>query len=236
MARIVYSGLVTEMKGKLNGSVLQSNKSGNIIRTRSPKRVSPTNAQSEQQRTHLGWLAAYSALTITQKGQWETFANTYDFESRFGETYPITGPNWFEAINSMRAHHGVAQTDTPPGENAPDALPSFSVITDPSDFVISLNASYNFTSNPTLIWATLFSRRATLSQQSRLRLIDSISGSTSDEISIGDSYENYFGVSLASYFSTLDDSYGIVVGLQPVSSSSYQPYQATFVLEQYADI
>lgn len=114
MARIIYSPVITEIKGSIGGMTFQKNASGTIARLKPRKPKTNTQKQRDQQpRTKL--LQQYwQNLTLAQKIEWNTFAGNHNKIGLNGQEKKLTGYQWFLTINQNRALFGDSFLEEPP--------------------------------------------------------------------------------------------------------------------------
>jgi len=114
MARIIYSPVVTEIKGSIGGMTFQKNASGAIARLKPKKAKTNTQKQKDQQpRTKL--LQQYwQNLTLAQKIEWNTFAGNHNKIGLNGQEKKLTGYQWFLTINQNRLLFDNAMLSVPP--------------------------------------------------------------------------------------------------------------------------
>lgn len=100
MAKIKYSALVSDMRNKLNGSVLSKNRYGSYMRNK----VTPVNPQTTAQqevRQRLGSLSsAWGGLTEAQRSSWRALAPSFPFTDIFGDQKELSGQVLFVKLNS----------------------------------------------------------------------------------------------------------------------------------------
>lgn len=100
MAKIKYSALVSDMRNKLNGSVLSKNRYGSYVRNK----VTPVNPQTAYQqavRQRLGSLsAAWRNLSQPQRLAWSETSKSAPFTDIFGDTKVLDGKAFFVKLNS----------------------------------------------------------------------------------------------------------------------------------------
>jgi hypothetical protein len=113
MAKIKYSALVSEMRNKLNGSVLSKNRYGNYMRNK----VTPVNPQTSFQTASRQLLASLSqgwaGLTDAQRQAWRDFAKTVPFTDIFGDQKFLDGKAMYVKCNANLTNVGEATISTP---------------------------------------------------------------------------------------------------------------------------
>lgn len=108
MAKIKFSALVSEMSGKLNGSVVVRGKSGAFIRNR----VIPINANTASQnavRQNFAIISkAWSNLTETQRATWNAGVENWKYSNLFADIKKLSGKALFQKLNSNLVLNGFA--------------------------------------------------------------------------------------------------------------------------------
>ena len=114
MAKIKLSAIVSEMRGKLNGSVFSKNRGGAYLRTK----VTPVNPQTLAQglvRATLTNLSqAWRSLTEAQRLAWNGAVSSFTGTDIFGDVKTPSGINLYNKLNLNLAAIGVAPINTPP--------------------------------------------------------------------------------------------------------------------------
>lgn len=114
MAKIKYSALVSDMRNKLNGSVLSKNRYGSYVRNK----VTPVNPQTSFQLNQRALLSSLSSewrsLTQSQRDAWAAAAQAQPVTDIFGDNKILSGQAFFVSRNLNLAGNGTA-TITNPG-------------------------------------------------------------------------------------------------------------------------
>lgn len=99
MAKIKYSALVSDMRNKLNGSVLSKNRYGSYVRNK----VTPTNPQTQFQQQQRSILASVSAswrgLSAAVRQGFTNLAEEHPFTDIFGDAKKLDGKAMFSKLN-----------------------------------------------------------------------------------------------------------------------------------------
>lgn len=113
MARVMFTAIVADIKGKLSGSVFQGGRTGTIIRNNSYGGGRKTDRWA-QRRATLGYLSAYFRdLTSLQKNAWTAFGGGVTSFGPFGGTHNLTGQQAFIKCNANRLLVGLTILDSP---------------------------------------------------------------------------------------------------------------------------
>jgi hypothetical protein len=120
MARIKYSALVSDMRNKLNGSVLSKNRAGSYIRNK----VTPVNPQTAFQQTIRQRLGSFSTgwrgLTQDQRQAWLSSTKSFPYTDIFGDKKELDGKSLYVKLNMNLANAGqTAITDAPQPASIP---------------------------------------------------------------------------------------------------------------------
>lgn len=124
--KIKYSALVSDARGKLNGSVASKNRYGNYLRNK----ITPSNPQTTSQmrfRSLFGSISKnWGALTQSQRNAWDQFAEEHPFNDIFGDSKILQG-----SAMHQKSNMNLAKVNLPfisvPGE--PISLPAIDLIT-----------------------------------------------------------------------------------------------------------
>jgi hypothetical protein len=123
MPQIKFGTVVTDMKGKANGSVFSSNRQGAYMRTN--KSGGGKKSQSwENSKSRLAFLSTqWKALTLEQREQWNAIAPSYPALNKFNEPYNPSGYQVFMRLNGTLYAQGLPLLTVPnPPRSTPDVI------------------------------------------------------------------------------------------------------------------
>lgn len=125
MARIKYSALVSDMRNKLNGSVLSKNRAGSYVRNKTTP-VNPQTSFQQQVRQRLGALSTgWSALTAAQRSSWIASTPNFPYTDIFGDKKELDGKSLYIKLNSNLSNVGSPNIQVAP---APVGIPVFGIV------------------------------------------------------------------------------------------------------------
>src|SRR3972149_2337274 len=102
MARIQTSALISNISGKINGSVFQRNQGGLIMRNQSGK-INSNTLRSNSQKVGLADIQGnWQLLTDGQRLLWQTYAIYLNKKQKKNPTLNINGQQLFININAIR--------------------------------------------------------------------------------------------------------------------------------------
>lgn len=177
MAKIKYSALVSDMRGKLNGSVMSKNRSGSYVRNK----VTPSNPQTSAQMLIRGIFSeitkGWSNLTNSQRQSWENSVEAFQGTNIFGDSVKPSGKTLFQKLNQNLMITGQASVTTCP---APAELPYAnltSAVFTVSDQSLMVNTSGQTTGSKVIVFATAPLTQGTKFVKNKLRKIAVFEGS-----------------------------------------------------------
>lgn len=117
MAKVQLSALVSQVSGKLNGSVFARNKGGQVLRTK----VTPINPSTPHQTAQRAIVSDLSkawtnTLTDAQRAAWKAFGQVIGQKNIFGNNLILSGMATFQRINIIIITAGGTQVNAPPSD------------------------------------------------------------------------------------------------------------------------
>jgi len=211
MAKIKYSALVSDMRGKLNGSVMSKNRSGSYVRNK----VTPSNPQTAAQMLIRGIFSeitkGWSQLSEVERQSWENSVEAYQGTNIFGDVVKPSGKTLFQKLNQNLMISGQASVSVCP---APAELPYASltsVTLEVADEDLVIVTAGNTTDCKLLVFATAPLTQGTKFVKNKLRKIGVFAGSDNYTNDVYGNYQTKFG-NLA-----LNDN--VYVGIRVVNAS-----------------
>lgn len=118
MAKVKYSALVSDMRNKLNGSVLSKNRAGNYIRNKVTP-VNPQTAAQQANRQQLGSMSsAWNGLTESQRQSWRGAVASFPYSDIFGDRKELDGKSLMIKLNLNLLNAGQSQISSAPASVA----------------------------------------------------------------------------------------------------------------------
>lgn len=148
MAKVKYSALVSDMRNKLNGSVLSKNRYGSYIRNK----VTPVNPQTSFQVEQRGNLASLSAqwrgLTDEQREGWRALSEQLPKTDIFGDSKKVSANALYVGLNLPLLALGQS-----PNESAPQPVSIPAVFL--SNLIAQVDTGANYALSITISPATV---------------------------------------------------------------------------------
>ncbi len=133
MPRIQLSALLTDIKGKSNGSVFSKNSGGNYFRT-NPSGTQRAKSANNKMTSLLPPIAqSWKSLSMEERDSWNDAGINFPTLNSFGVTRIPTGYQLFMKLNSVLAGMSLPQIKLPPSPPVFPAL-EFTGLTDPELF------------------------------------------------------------------------------------------------------
>lgn len=120
MATIKFSALVNDMRGKLNGSVFSATKAGNVLRNRAVATIHNSIRWTNHKSRFAPVVQAWRSLSKEEQEAWDDSALSVIRQNKVGDTYTLTGYNYFTSVNLLRLQTNEGITSIPP---APVSIP-----------------------------------------------------------------------------------------------------------------
>lgn len=118
MAKVKYSALVSDMRNKLNGSVLSKNRAGNYIRNKTTP-VNPQTSFQQANRQKLGSMSsAWNGLTEGQRASWRGAVASFPYTDIFGDRKELDGKSLMIKLNMNLLNAGQAEITSAPASVA----------------------------------------------------------------------------------------------------------------------
>lgn len=195
MAKLKLSAIVSEMRGKLNGSVFSKNRGGAYLRTK----VTPVNPQTIYQGNVRARLTSFSqawrSLTQAQILAWNSAVSNFVGTDIFGDIKTPSGINLYNRLNLNLAAAGQASISNPP---LPVSVGYFSAMDTAASAAID-ELIVNFTElgasadQTIIVQATKGVSAGKNFVKSEYRQIDVLVGTTATGVDVGAAYVAKFG-------------------------------------------
>lgn len=193
MAKVKYSALVSDMRNKLNGSVLSKNRAGNYIRNKTTP-VNPRTASQQANRQLLGSFSSmWGGLTEGQRASWRGAVASFPYTDIFGDRKELDGKSLMIKLNLNLANAGQ-----PPIQTAPSsvAIPVLAIESagafDDGQVEFDINSATVPSGFSLLVYATPPVGGGVYFVKNKYRLLGSFTA-TGGSVAIGSAYADKFG-------------------------------------------
>jgi hypothetical protein len=131
MARVMTSAIVSDVRGKVGGSVFQRSAQGLSLRTH----TTPVNTRTASQMSNRSMLyqlqVAWMALSADARLSWDAWSQYQNLSTGYFSTSKMTGQQAYIQLNRYRLMLGLARLDAP--VFTPYDLPLFSITLSAND-------------------------------------------------------------------------------------------------------
>lgn len=145
MAVVKYGLVITEIKGKVGGQVLQGGNRSKILRNNSNKKNSKSSALNNATNKLVAVTSQFKLLSAIEHAAWVTAASQWPFTDKYSTIYFGSAFQCFTAYNRNLLTLNLPITYTP---NVP------SPATDVSPFIFTSSTVANITITPTTVLLT----------------------------------------------------------------------------------
>ena len=199
MALIEYGALVTSIKGKVGGYVFQRGYNSNILRAKGSCKKSTSVGQQLQQQSFFNLRKQWSALLLSQKVAWNSFAHAHPRTDKFGIVRAANGSNWFSSINSNRLSCGLSVLSDPPTYTTPVGVPNFTFEFGVHYQYLQWSPAFAHVSDYLYIFATQPLTGAGTAVNRYLRKLLVVAPGTSNAVVVSAAYYSVFGFPLLAF-------------------------------------
>ncbi len=127
MAKVKFSALISEMRGKLNGSVFTKNRYGSALRNK----ITPVNRRTTYQQSVKSLFTYYTqkwrSLTPDQHKAWNSVVEDFKRNNIFGDSVKPTGSNLYCELNANLAIISESELTNPPLQRVIEGVKSFKI-------------------------------------------------------------------------------------------------------------
>lgn len=176
MARILYTGIVSEIKGSIAGTTFQHNASGRIVKGRSNQKFSSSSLQSSAQADFANVITKWRSLSGFDRTSWNEKAAENPRVDKWGRVKTLSGFQYHAAANRNLLTIGEAYQSSPTPYTAPLAVPAYAVTSTTTTFVINLMGATNFTGYQVLVFASPPTQAFSYNSRPQRRLIVQYTG------------------------------------------------------------
>jgi hypothetical protein len=148
MAKIVYSALVTDIRGRIGGNVFARNANGAYVRQFSAPINTNTTAQQLQRATFGGISRGWRELTPGQRESFITQAPNFPYVDAQGQPQQYTGYQLYQKVNSQLQSLGAPGVFTMP---PPVDVPAIAAVTVNESIAGDLEATWVFSDGSALV-------------------------------------------------------------------------------------
>ena len=193
-AKVKYGEMISDMRGKINGTVHSKNRSGQYMRNKTSPVNPQTTSQSGVRNSFSTFAQGWRALTEAQRDAWTSASENFTKTNVFGDNIKLTGANLYMSLNRNIATAAGAAITSPPLPSAVTGLTALSGDPDVSDATIVMTYTPAIPATGTvLIFATAPQSAGVSFVKNKYRFIESIVAADVSPYDITAAYEAKFG-------------------------------------------
>jgi hypothetical protein len=198
MARIQYTGSVSEMKGSVAGSTFQRNASGTIVKSKNNQRFSSSVLQSLAQQRFTQMATKWNGISGSFKAEWQAMSGLYSRTDFYGRVKKLNGYQWFQLVNQNLSMIGASPQSEPYINFNPIALPLFQIDANVSTLDFRFSSPQDCSNYYVVLFAT--APCSSVQQSSRIQrlFVKLFTGNPVGTVSFLNEYQNIFGIDWAS--------------------------------------
>lgn len=112
MVQVKYGVIITELKGKMGGTVFQAGNNSQIMRSKGYRKGTSSEARQNANRQMVSQAQRWRTLSDSDRANWESNKASWVFYDKFGAPYTGSGYQVFVAYNTLLLSTGQSTTDT----------------------------------------------------------------------------------------------------------------------------
>lgn len=143
MARVKYGAIVTEINGKVGGSVFQRNAYGHSLKNTPSVRSLNTQSQQIRKISMQSRSKSWSTFSQSDRDSWVAYAQTFPIPSRLNPDSNLNGYNYYLKYNLLSLMIGEVVPLSDPGVTSASFLINAVNLTRLSDTEMTLSANYD---------------------------------------------------------------------------------------------
>lgn len=211
MAKIKFSALMSDMRGKLNGSVLSKNRGGSYIRNKVTPSNPKTTAQMSVRGIFAGIASAWSTLDESERLSFNNKVSQFASTDIFGDIRNPSGKALFQKLNqNLSISLQTNLTSCPDSAAVPFANVASATI-DIGDASFNVAYSGNAIGSKVVIWATPPLSAGTTFVKNKLRQVTVVAGADGGTTNIYGAYVSKFGL--------IANGDNIIVGVRTINDN-----------------
>ncbi len=195
MAKVKFSALISEMRGKLNGSVFSKNRSGNILRNKVTPINPSTSDQARARTLFTNFSQKWQTLDPAAQKAWHSSSQDYKRNNIFGDAFTPTGSNLYCELNANMALIGGTELTHPPLHLPIAGITSFTTAIDSSagTFTIDFDPTPTASDVVHLVFATRCYSPGRTYVKNEYRIIGTIDAASATPFDAFDIWSAKFG-------------------------------------------
>lgn len=156
MARVQLSGIITDINGSVNGWTFQNSLQGKTVRVRPNQTQIGTYKRQLVKQQNIFIQKVWSGLTGSEKADWNTFAGSTAFTDIYGNVKSVSGYQYFYSCYYNSTYlGGISNRLAPIGGSFPVAIPTFTVILNPTTLVLHFSSSFSHPDTRLIVFCSL---------------------------------------------------------------------------------
>lgn len=193
MASVKWSGLVSEVRGKINGSILSVGYGGQIIRNRRSG-GGVTSTSWRKSRANLAYIAGqWRTLTSAQQAAFISAGVSFPYVNKFGDSVTPSGFQLFCTLNSNLNFIAQSLITTAPSPASSETLGTIT-FSQPSSGALRL--AYTATASglsAIVVYASSAQSLGVYTAPRFMRFVDVVRSNVASPLNFGSHYDRVFG-------------------------------------------
>lgn len=196
MAKITYSGLITNITGHIGGMTFQRNSSGYIVRKSPAGKRTGNASQLNSKSSFSSFGKSYQNLTNAQKTGWNNLAASFAFTDRWSEVKVLKGVSLFQLISPFYELINAAQIVAAPALVVSPVFDAFTVTLGANSINLQWAAAQIQANQSLVVYASPPVASSQVIPRKLMRLVSFLSASPINSHDIGIEWEALYGLNV----------------------------------------
>jgi hypothetical protein len=231
MARILYTGIVSDIKGSIGGTTFMHNSSGRIAKRRSDQKFSLSSNQYSTAAKFASIVVIWRNLLGSERTAWDAIANANPRYDKWGVQKTLSGFQYFVAANRNLITIGEPIQTYPAVYESPQEVNDYDPTATTTTFNLHWSAPQYWTDYTLLVFASPPTQKRSSTSRILRRLITQYSGLSLTNLDI---LSNYIAVYPLDWPSLITNSHGFIklfvmsIGVATGITSQFNAFQLEF--------
>lgn len=202
MARVKYTGAVSDLSGSISGTTFQKNSSGSIARAKATQSFFSSQLQSASRNDFAKVSTYWSKLDLSVQQNWNAYAAAHPIYDRWGNVKSLNGFQYYMQSNINLLGLGLEIIPTPPVFSPQEIVPDYSIVAYSNSLHLDFYPAINYPNCDLVVYASAPTTSSSLLNRKNIWLIGSFASPNAGIFDIKSFYEQCFNITWSSFFNS----------------------------------
>lgn len=202
MARVKYTGVVSDLSGSVSGTTFQKNSSGSIARAKTTQSFFPSQLQSASRNDFAKVSAYWSKLDLSVQQNWNAYAAAHPIYDRWGNVKTLNGFQYYMQSNINLLGLGLEIIPTPPVFSPQEIVPDYEIVAFSNSLHLDFYPAINYPDCDLVVYASAPTTSSSLLNRKNIWWLGNFASPNAGIFDIKSMYEQCFNISWSSFFNS----------------------------------